>query len=219
MQGDLEEVLRLILSTVKEKKEYENEVERNSAYNIPVGISNRHIHLARNEIDILFGKDYELTKLKDLSQKGEYACKETVTICGPKGSIEKVRVLGPIRSKTQVEISIGDCIKTGVSPSIRLSGDLKNTSGITLIGLKGSTMIKEGVIVAQRHIHMTPKEAEEYKVVDGEVVSIEAGNLRGGILKNVMIRTNDNFMLECHLDVEEANSFGLTPKSKIKIIK
>ncbi|GAA0070768.1 phosphate propanoyltransferase [Clostridium sardiniense] len=214
---NLEEVLKLLLNAVKESEDKKNEVKE--SFEIPVGISNRHIHLSKRHVDILFGEGYELTKLKELSQKGQYACKETITICGPRGSIEKIRVLGPIRSKTQVELSIGDCRTTGVSPSIRLSGNLKETSGITLIGPKGSVQLEEGVIVAQRHIHMNNKHAEHFGVSDGDIVKIEVDGLRGGILNNVSIRTNDSFSLECHLDVEEANSFGVTPKSKIKIVK
>ena len=214
---NLEEVLKLLLTAVKEREEKKKEI--NESFEIPVGISNRHIHLSKKHVETLFGEGYELTKLKDLSQKGQYACKETITICGPRGSIEKVRVLGPIRSKTQVELSIGDCRKTGVSPSVRLSGNLKDTSGVTLIGPKGSVQLEEGVIVAQRHIHMNNKHAEHFGVTDGEIVKIEVDGLRGGILNNVSIRTNDSFSLECHLDVEEANSFGITPKSKIKIVR
>lgn len=213
---NLDEVLKLLLTAVKESEEKKKEVK--DSFEIPVGISNRHIHLSKKHVEMLFGEGYELTKLKDLSQKGQYACKETVTVCGPRGSLEKIRVLGPVRSKTQVELSIGDCRATGVSPSVRLSGDLKNTSGITLIGPKGSVQLEEGVIVAQRHIHMNNEHAEHFKVSDGDIVSIEIKGLRGGVLNNVSIRTNDSFRLECHLDVEEANSFGITPKSKIKIL-
>lgn len=214
---NLDELLKLLLTAVKESEEKKKEIKE--SFEIPVGISNRHIHLSKKHVETLFGKGYELTKLKDLSQKGQYACKETITICGPRGSIEKVRVLGPVRSKTQVELSIGDCRKAGVSPSVRLSGDLKDTSGITLIGPKGSVQLEEGVIVAQRHIHMNNKHAEHFGVTDGDIVKIEVDGLRGGILNNVSIRTNDSFSLECHLDVEEANSFGITPKSKIKIVR
>lgn len=214
---NLEEILKLLLKTVKESEEKEKEVKE--AFEIPVGISNRHIHLSRRDVDILFGEGYELTKLKDLSQRGQYACKETITICGPKGALEKIRVLGPIRSKTQVEVSLGDCRKAGISPCVKLSGDLKETPGVTLIGPKGSVQLEEGVIVAQRHIHMTSKQAIHFDVNDGDLVEVKVDGLRGGILSNVSIRTNDSFTLECHLDVEEANSMGITPNSKIKIVK
>jgi len=212
---NLEEVLKLVLKAVNEGKQK----DMKESYEIPVGISNRHIHLSQRHVELIFGEGYELTKIKDLSQKGQYACKETITLCGPKGALEKIRVLGPIRSKTQVELSLGDCRQAGISPSVRLSGNLKETSGVTLVGPKGSVQLEEGVIVAQRHIHMNEKHAKQFGVSDGELVKIEVEGLRGGILNNVSIRTNDSFSLECHLDVEEANTMGITPKSKIKIVK
>ena len=214
---NLQEVLKLLLKAVNENEEKEKVVEQ--SYEIPVGISNRHVHLSRNDVDIIFGKGYELTKLKDLSQKGQYACKETITICGSNGALEKVRVLGPMRSKSQVELSFGDCRKAGISPCVKLSGDLKETPGVTLIGPKGSVQLMEGAIVAQRHIHMTSKDAEHFGVNDGDLVDIQVEGLRGGILSNVSVRTNNSFTLECHLDIEEANSMGITPKTKIKIVK
>lgn len=186
---------------------------------IPVGISNRHVHLSQADLTALFGKGYELTKIKDLSQPGQYACKETLTVCGPKGAIENVRILGPVRSKTQVEILKGDCFKLGTAAPAKLSGDLNGTPGITLVGPKGSILIAEGLIVAQRHIHMNPKDAIFFGVTDGESVSIQIDGLRGGIFKNVAIRATETSSLECHIDMEEANAMDLTPKSTIIIIK
>ncbi|AEB76401.1 phosphate propanoyltransferase [Clostridium botulinum] len=211
-----EEVLKLLLEFVEESRNFNS---YKSSLEIPVGISNRHVHLSQKDLDILFGKDYHLVKIKDLSQPGQFASKETVTICGPKGAIEKVRILGPVRSKTQVEVLNGDCIKLGVSQHVRLSGNTTKTSGITIIGPKGSVQIEEGVIVAQRHIHMTPKDAKTFGVHDGETVSINLDTLRGGIYKNVIIRANDTSRLECHIDIEEANAMGINSKSKITIIK
>ena len=193
--------------------------QEKDADKIPIGVSNRHIHLSQKDLDTLFGSGYSLTKLKGLSQVGQYACKETVTICGPKGAIEKVRVLGPVRSKTQVEILAGDSFKLGIKPQIRISGDLQGTPGITIIGPKGAVMTHEGVIVAQRHIHMNTKDAEFFGVHDGQTVSIEVNSLRGGVYNNVIIRANDNSTLECHIDIEEANAMGIDGKDKIKIIK
>ncbi|WP_315115374.1 phosphate propanoyltransferase [uncultured Clostridium sp.] len=212
-----EEILKVLLEAIKSNGA-NNEVQQNSS-EIPVGISNRHIHLSQKDLESLFGKDYELTKIKDLSQPGQYACKEVVTICGPKGAIEKVRILGPVRSKTQVEVLAGDCIKLGTVPHVKLSGDLSRTSGITVVGSKGSVQIEEGLIVAQRHIHMTPEDARNLGVHDGEVVSIKFDDLRGGIYSNVAIRANDSSKLECHLDIEEANAMGINSKSKITIVK
>ena len=133
---------------------------------IPVGISNRHIHLSQKDLNCLYGEEYQLTKIKDLSQPGQYACKEMVTICGPNGAIEKVRILGPVRSKTQIEILEGDCYKLGITTQPRLSGDLQGTKGITIIGPKGSVQTTEGLIVAQRHIHMTLADAKHFGVHD-----------------------------------------------------
>ncbi|MCD3216250.1 phosphate propanoyltransferase [Clostridium botulinum C] len=210
-----EEVLKLLLEFIKESKSSNS---KKSSLEIPVGISNRHVHLSQKDLYTLFGNNYRLVKIKDLSQPGQFASKETVTICGPKGAIEKVRILGPARSKTQVEVLNGDCIKLGVSQHVRLSGNTTKTSGITIIGPKGSVQIEEGVIVAQRHIHMTPEDAKTFGVHDGDIVSINLDTLRGGIYNNVIIRANDTSKLECHIDIEEANAMGINPKSKITIV-
>ncbi|MCM1990212.1 phosphate propanoyltransferase [Oceanirhabdus seepicola] len=215
--NNYEDVLKLLLEAVKGKEA--DSVTPGNSNDIPVGVSNRHIHLSQKDLDSLFGKDYQLTKLKDLSQTGQYACKETVIICGKKGAIEKVRILGPVRSKTQVEVLAGDCIKLGAVPHVRLSGDLNRTSGITLVGPKGSVQIEEGLIVAQRHIHMTPDDAKNLGVCDGDIVSIKFDDLRGGVYNNVAVRANDASTLECHLDIEEANAMGINSKSKITIVK
>lgn len=214
---NFESVLKLLLETVKanEKKT----VGEGNLSEIPVGISNRHVHLSQKDLECLFGKEYQLVKLKDLSQPGQYACKEVVTVCGPKGAIEKVRILGPVRSKTQVEVLAGDCVKLGAAPHVRLSGDLSRTPGITLVGPKGSVQIEEGLVVAQRHIHMTPEDAKSLGVCDGDVVSIKFDDLRGGVYSNVAIRANDASSLECHLDIEEANAMGINGSSKITIAK
>ena len=187
--------------------------------NIPVGISNRHIHLSQADLDALFGPGYELTHIKDLKQPGQFACKETLTLCGPKGALEKVRVLGPLRKQTQVEVLLGDSFKLGIKPPTRMSGDLAGTPGCTLVGPKGSIQIPEGVIVAQRHIHMTAAEAESYGVHDGDIVSIEFDGPRAGTLANVAIRAGSGHALECHVDTEEANALAITSSSIFKLIK
>ena len=186
---------------------------------IPVGVSNRHIHLSQADLDTLFGPGYQLTPIKDLSQPGQFACKETVTICGPKGAIEKLRVLGPVRSKSQVEILTGDGFKLGVKAPARLSGELTGTPGITVVGPKGSVQLSEGLIVAQRHIHMTPADAAVFGVSDGQAVHIEVTGSRGGIFGNVVIRVTDTSALECHIDTEEANAMDINSSTKIKIVK
>lgn len=184
---------------------------------IPVGISNRHIHLSQAVLEKLFGNHYQLTKLKDLSQPGQYACKECVTLAGPKGVIEKVRILGPVRAETQVEILQSDTFKLGIKGALRLSGDLDGTPGLTLIGPNGAFEMAKGVIIAKRHIHMLPEEAECFGVTDGQVVTIDFAGERGGSLNNVVIRATANSGLECHIDTEEANALGVTPGTTIKI--
>lgn len=210
-------VVKLLLEAIKVNNTQDDKCE--VCKEIPVGVSNRHIHLSQSDLEALFGKEYQLTKIKDLSQPGQYACKETVIICGPNGAIEKVRILGPVRKKTQVEILEGDSYKLGLVTQPRLSGDLEGTPGITIIGPKGSVKTNEGLIVAQRHIHMTLKDAENFGVHDGQAVSIEIKGMRGGIYNNVAIRANDESALECHIDTEEANAMRVNSFTKITIIK
>jgi len=186
---------------------------------IPVGISNRHVHLSRHDLEALFGRGYELTAMKELSQPGQYACKEILTLCGPKGVIEKVRILGPVRPQTQVEILAGDCFKLGVTAEARLSGDLSGTSGITLVGPGGSVQISKGVIIAKRHIHMLPSNAARFGVYDGQNVKIEVPGPRGGTFNEVSIRVTDTSSLEFHLDTEEANALGVTSRTIIRIVQ
>ena len=186
---------------------------------IPVGISNRHIHLSQADLETLFGPGYELTKIKDLKQPGQIACKETVTIVGPKGALEKIRVLGPVRKATQVELLLGDSFKLGIKPPTRMSGDLAGTPGCTIVGPAGTVVLSEGCIVAQRHIHMTAAEAAAYGVANGQIVSMEFDGPRGGVLANVAIRAGEGHALECHVDTEEANALAITSKTTFKLIK
>lgn len=186
---------------------------------IPVGVSNRHIHLSQEDLDALFGKGYKLTNIKNLGQPGQYACKEYVIISGPRSAIEKVRVLGPVRSKTQVEVLASDCRKLGIPPVVRQSGDLAGAPALTIVGPKGSIYRKECAIVALRHIHMTPADAQHFGVKDGQVVKIKFGGQRGGIYDKVIIRVTDTSALECHLDVEEANAMCVDSNSKFTLIK
>lgn len=199
----------LMQALLKAVQEASKENAASNATGVPVGISNRHIHLSQADLDQLFGAGYQLTPMKELSQPGQFACKETVTICGPKGAIEKVRVLGPVRKETQIEIVAGDCFKLGVKAPAKLSGDLAGTPGITVVGPKGSVQTAQGLIVAQRHIHMAPVDAQAYGVQDGQIVKIRVGGLRGGIYDNVAIRVTTSSKLECHLDTEEANAMGV----------
>lgn len=209
--GKYDALAELLLDVIKEGGEAEDKV--------PLGISNRHVHLAQNDLEALFGVSYQLTKTKELSQPGQYACKETLTIAGPKGALEKVRVLGPVRKETQVEILQADCFKLGINAPLKMSGELDGTPGITLIGPKGSVILKQGLIIAQRHIHMSLNDARRFGLSNGELVSIQMEGVRAGTYGNVAIRANDSSALECHLDTEEANAMNLNANSQIKIIK
>jgi propanediol utilization protein len=186
---------------------------------IPVGVSNRHIHISQEDLDTLFGKGYQLTKVKDLGQPGQYACKEYVIIAGPRSAIEKVRILGPVRKETQVEVLSSDCRKLGIPAVVRQSGDMAGAPGITMVGPKGSVYRDECAIVALRHIHMSPADAEHYGIKDGQIVKIKFGGQRGGIYDKVVCRVSSTAALELHLDVEEANAMCVDETSKFKIIK
>lgn len=186
---------------------------------IPVGVSNRHIHLSAEDKETLFGAGYQLTPIKDLTQPGQFACKEYILVAGSKGSIEKVRILGPERKETQVEILAGDCFKLGINAPLRDSGKLEDSPGVTLIGPKGSVILKRGVIIAKRHIHMTLGDANRLGVRDGESVTVSVSGIRGGSLSEVLIRAQENARLDFHLDTEEANALGVTGDSLVTIVK
>lgn len=211
--GKYDALASLLLEAIKEGGYLKNDVS-----SIPVGISNRHIHLSQADLETLFGAGCQLTKTKDLSQPMQYACKETLIIAGPKGAIEKVRILGPVRSESQVEILQADCFKLGITAPVRLSGDLHGTPGITLIGPKGSILLSKGLLIAQRHIHMTLEDARNFGVTDGEKVTIQRDGLRGGTYSNVIIRANNTSTLEFHIDTEEANAMQLAT-ARITIVK
>lgn len=183
-----------------------------------MGISNRHVHLSSEHLQTLFGAGYQLTPLKDLSQPGQYAAKETIMLAGPKGSIDQVRILGPCRSVTQVEILASDCYKLGVKAKLGVSGQLQSSAGnLTLVGPKGSVHLCQGVIIAQRHIHMSLADAERLGVSDGQSVSITIPGERGGVFHNTLIRADNNSALELHLDTEEANALGVTAQTLIRL--
>mgnify|MGYP000979280957 CR=1 FL=1 len=202
------------------KKQVENVNKKGDPkFNIPIGVSNHHVHLSQADADRLFGKNYSFSELKPLSQKGQFAYKECITLAGPKGVVERVRVLGPVRKQTQVELTTTDCFKLGLKAPIRLSGDLDDTPGCTLIGPAGSVQIKSGCIVAKRHIHMDHLDAIRFGVRNDQVVSLEVPGERGGIINNVSIRVDESFTLECHLDTEEANALGVCGYNRLKMIK
>jgi len=171
-----------------------------------VEVSARHVHLDRKTLDVLFGEGYELTPVRDLSQPGQFVCEERVAIVGPKKTIDNVVILGPLRPNTQAEVSMTDCYALGAVAPVRESGDILNSTPITLKGPEGEFELKEGLIVAKRHIHMTPADAENLGVVDKQIVSVEVDTSRPVIFKDVVVRVKDTFALSMHVDTDEANA-------------
>lgn len=190
------------------------------SYEVNIGISNKHVHLSRKDIDILFGEGHELTPIKDLVQPGQYACDEKVDIVGPKGTLKGIRVLGPARPETQVELAMTDARGIGLKPPIRESGKLEGSEGCKIIGPKGEVELEKGVIVAWRHIHLSAAQAEEAGVSDKDIVSIEiTDGERPVIYNNVLIRAGEGHEREAHIDTDEGNAAACTPASVCKIIK
>ncbi|WAN63611.1 phosphotrans-acetylase [Candidatus Phytoplasma rubi] len=178
---------------------------------IPIGVSGRHAHLSQETLDILFGsKNYKLTFCKNLKQKGQFAAEEKIDVMSLSGQILKnVRILGPVRKLDQVEISQSDSLRIKMQVPVRSSGDIKGSAPAILIGPKGQVEIKEGVIIADRHIHFSPQEAKEFNVVDKQVINIKIDGIKSGILGNVLCRVDESFSLECHLDTDDASAFLL----------
>lgn len=175
-------------------------------FKVPVGISARHIHLTQEHVEQLFGKGYQLTKKKEL-MGGQFASNEQCTIVGLKlRAIENVRILGPVRSASQVEISATDARTLGVKAPTRQSGDTKGSAPIALVGPKGAIYLEEGCIVAARHIHLCPEDAKAAGVKDNDFVTVRMGNERGALLDNVKIRVDESFTTEMHIDTDEANA-------------
>ena len=187
---------------------------------VPVGVSNRHIHLSTADLETLFGKGYELTPIKDLSQPGQFACKETLTIVGPSlRPIENVRVLGPVRKASQVEISRTDSFTLKVKPPVRESGDIAGSAPVTIIGPKGVVTLKEGCIIANRHIHMSTDEGAAFGLADGQYVDVEVEGARRTKFYDVQVRVHKDFRLEMHIDTDDANAAGIGNGAKVKIVK
>lgn len=186
---------------------------------VPVGISNRHLHLSQADLELLFGAGHQLTPTKPLSQPGQYAAEEVVNLIGFKNTIKKVRVLGPVREKTQVEISRTDSFMLGINPSVRDSGDLNGTTGIILEGPKGQIELKEGVIIAQRHLHLHTDEAAQLDVVDKQLIAVKFSGERGLIFDRVLVRVNPKFAKDLHIDTDEANAAGLVNGAFGEIVK
>ncbi|HEL1612480.1 TPA: ethanolamine utilization phosphate acetyltransferase EutD [Streptococcus suis] len=206
---EIKELIDKIATRVQDELEGSFEIEA----------SGRHIHLSQEDLETLFGKDYSLTKAKDLSQPGQFACKERLTILGPKGSFQNVVILGPVRGATQVEVSLTDCLKLGVNAPIRESGQIEDTPGIVLINGSKVVSLDKGLIVAKRHIHMTPEDAAKANVVNKEIVQVQVGGERGLIFDDVVIRVHPKFATYMHIDYDEANACGFKKGMRGRIIK
>ena len=187
---------------------------------VPIGVSNRHIHLTQEDVETLFGKGYELTKIKDLKQPGQYACRETLTIVGPSmRPIEGVRVLGPVRRRSQVEISRTDSFQLKVKPPVRESGDLDGSAPVTIIGPRGTVTLKEGCIIANRHIHMAPVDGARYGVIDGDYVTVDVEGDKKTRWYDVQVRVSPDFVLEMHVDTDDANAAAVGNGALVRIVK
>lgn len=184
-----------------------------------VEASGRHVHLSRKELDALFGTGYELTKAKDLSQPGQYASKERLTVVGPKGAYHNVVILGPVRKESQVEVSLTDCLQLGVKAPIRESGDIEGTPGIVLVNGDKSVSLDKGLIVAKRHVHMTPEDAEKLGVKNHDIVKVKVEGARPLIFDDVVIRVSPKFATYMHIDYDEANACGFSKGIRGRIIK
>lgn len=211
-QSTIEMITRLTLQALEQQQ------NSGSGFMVPVGVSARHVHLTQEHVEELFGKGHVLHKKKDL-MGGQFAAEECVTIVGLKlRAIENVRVLGPCRKNSQVEISATDALKLGVKAPIRESGNIAGSAPIALVGPKGAIYLKEGCIIAKRHIHMSPADAEAAGVKDGDVVSVRADNERGTVFNHVQIRVDKSFTLEMHLDTDEANAAKISTGSTVRIL-
>ena len=185
---------------------------------VPVGLSNRHLHVTKEHLEKLFGPGHELTEIKALSQPGQYACEEKVDIVGPKGTLNGVRILGPVRKETQVEVLAADAYKLGLKVPVRDSGDLEGTPGVKIVGPKGEVDLDYGVIIAARHIHMHPDDAKVFGVEDFQRVKVRVEGMRGLVFENVLIRVSPTYALDMHLDTEEGNAAGVGNGDMVEVI-
>ena len=176
---------------------------------VPVGVSNRHAHLSQADLDTLFGEGYELTVMKDLSQPGQYACEECIEVWVGEKNFPSVRILGPVRPESQVEVSASDARKLRAKPPVRNSGDLDGSQACKLVGPKGEVELTKGMIIANRHIHMTPEDAAKYNVKDKDVISVRVGGEKGGVFDEVMCRVSPKYAFEMHIDTDDAAAFML----------
>ncbi|MCK5686208.1 phosphate propanoyltransferase [bacterium] len=186
---------------------------------IPVAVSSRHLHISRADLDILFGNGYQLKPVKLLSQPEQFAAEEKVTVAGPRGEITNVRILGPERKETQVEVSLTDGFKLGIKPPVRDSGNLDDSPGIKLIGPVGEITLEKGIIASLRHIHMTEDDSRIFGVKNKDIVGVQTSGPRGLLFENVLVRVSNKYFLEMHIDTDEANAAGLGGGASAKIVK
>ncbi|KAA1185091.1 phosphate propanoyltransferase [Paenibacillus sp. B2(2019)] len=186
---------------------------------VPVGVSARHIHLTQEHVEALFGPGYQLTEFKPLSQPGQFAANEQVAVIGSKGKFDKVRILGPARPASQLEISRTDSFALGVKAPVRESGNIEGTPGITLKGPAGEVELEQGVIIAARHIHFHTSEAEAWGIADKQLLKVRLGGDRGLVLENVIARVSDSFKLDMHIDTDEANAAGANNGDTAEIVE
>ena len=185
---------------------------------IEMEASGRHVHLSRAHVDALFGVGYKLTPVKDLSQPGQFACKERVTLVGPKGELKNVVVLGPERSESQVEISLTDAVSLGITPPVRQSGDVAGTPGLTVRNGERMITLDRGLIAARRHIHMTPEDAARWGVADNQTVRLKTFTARPVVFDDVVVRVSPKFCTMVHLDYDEANACGFKKGDRSMIL-
>lgn len=184
---------------------------------ITVGVSGRHAHVSQKDLEVLFGKGYELTVMKDLSQPGQFAANEKIEVVGPKGSLT-VRILGPVRSRSQVEISMTDSFALGIPGVVRNSGDVTGTPGATLRGPVGEVVIDDGIIVAARHMHLHTDDAEFFGVKDKQIVAVRTHGDRAITFENVLCRVDDEFGLDFHIDTDEANAGAIKNGEEVELV-
>ena len=209
---DIERITRIVIDSLAKKN-------GSTGFLVPIGVSARHIHLTQADVETLFGKGYRLTKKKDL-MGGQFASNEVVTIVGLKlRAIENVRILGPVRKASQVEVSATDAVKLGIKVPVRESGNIAGSAPIAVVGPKGVIYLKEGCIVAKRHIHMSPADAEKAGVKNGDIVSVRVENERATTFNNVLIRVDPSFTLEMHIDTDEANAAEISTGMKAEIVR
>ena len=207
-----EQLVCLITQAVQEEL-------RQQSRKVPVGISMRHIHLSRREVDTLFGRTYQLTPLRPLSQPGQFACQECLDVIGPKGVLHKVRILGPERPDAQVELAQTDCRTIGIKAPVRASGHVEDTPGVLLQGPRGVLSLPQGVIIADRHLHMSTAQAAAFGLSDGDIVRVRIDGGKPGILDGVLVRAGDKYELDLHLDTDDANAFQLKQGQLVTVLE